>query len=312
MSEGSRVVSVNVSRDKGTVQTPVDRVAIDAHGVVGDAHAGPWHRQVSLLSRDEVAAWATRHGRTIEPGAFGENVTLAGPALAEAAPLDRLEIGPVALEVTQIGKACHGTGCSIYQEVGDCIMPRAGVFARVLAGGTVAPGDPVTLHPRTLQAAVLTLSDRAAAGWYEDRSGPAIEAALAGLVAGTRWRLATSRQVLPDDGDELTRAAEAALARGVDFLFTTGSTGLGPRDVAPERVRPLLTKEIPGLMDHVRLRFGAERPGALLSRSLAGVSGRTLVFVLPGSVRAVTEYMSEIGKVLEHLVYTVHGIDRHD
>jgi molybdenum cofactor synthesis domain-containing protein len=312
MSEESRVVSVNVSRDKGTVKTPVDRIAIDAHGVVGDAHAGPWHRQVSLLSRDEVAAWAVRHGRTIEPGAFGENLTLAGPALAVAAPLDRLEIGPVMLEVTQIGKACHGTGCSIYQEVGDCIMPRAGVFARVLAGGTVAPGDPVTLHPRTLQAAVLTLSDRAAAGWYEDRSGPAIEAALAGLIAGTRWRLATSRQVLPDDGEALTRAAGEALARGVDLLFTTGSTGLGPRDIAPERVRPLLTKEIPGLMDHIRLRFGAERPGALLSRSLAGVSGRTLVFVLPGSVRAVTEYMGEIGKVLAHLVYTVHGIDRHD
>ncbi|MCU0254051.1 MAG: hypothetical protein MUE47_05870 [Acidobacteria bacterium] len=84
MSEESRVVSVNVSRDKGTVKTPVDRIAIDAHGVVGDAHAGPWHRQVSLLSRNEVAAWAAAHGRTIESGAFGENVTLAGPALAEA------------------------------------------------------------------------------------------------------------------------------------------------------------------------------------------------------------------------------------
>jgi len=311
MSRAIRIRSVNLSPATGTEKTPTDQILIDEHGVVGDAHAGPWHRQVSLLSQDAVEAWSSRHGRTLPPGAFGENLTVAGDDLADVAPLDRLEIGDVELEVTQIGKACHGSGCTIFQEVGDCIMPRLGLFARVLRGGRVAPGDPVVLRPRTLTATVITLSDRAAAGVYEDRSGPAVAATLAELFAPTRWRLATTRQVLPDDGEALARAAREAIADGVDLLFTTGSTGVGPRDIAPDRLLPLLTREIPGIMDHIRLRFGADHPGALLSRSIAGVSGRTLVFALPGSVRAVGEYMGEIGKVLEHLLYTVHGIDRH-
>lgn len=311
MCSEARVLSVNVSPETGTVKTAAPAVVLDEHGVVGDAHAGPWHRQVSLLSQDAVDAWSARHGRTVDPGAFGENITVTGHDLGDVAPLDRFRIGDVELEVTQVGKACHGAGCQIFTEVGDCIMPRMGLFARVLRGGGVAPGDRVVLQPRTLAATVLTLSDRAAAGVYEDRSGPAVESALEEHFAPTRWRLATTRRILPDDGEALSRAAREAIADGVDLLFTTGGTGVGPRDVAPDYLRPLLTREIPGIMDHIRLRFGADNPGALLSRSIAGVSERTLVFALPGSVRAVGEYMGEIGKVIEHLLYTVHGIDRH-
>lgn len=311
MSREARVLSVNVSPETGTVKTPIPQAVINGDGLVGDAHAGPWHRQVSLLSQDAVDAWSSRHDRTIEPGAFGENLTLTGDDLEDVAPLDRFEIGDVELEVTQIGKSCHGAGCAIFRDVGDCIMPRLGLFARVVQGGRVEPGDRVVLRTRPLVATVLTLSDRAAAGIYEDRSGPAVQAALAEIFAPTRWRLTTSCHVLPDDGEALDRAAREAIASGADILLTTGSTGVGPRDIAPEHLRPLLTREIPGIMDHIRLRFGADHPGALLSRSLAGVSARTLVFALPGSVRAVGEYMGEIGKVLEHLLFTVHGIDRH-
>ena len=95
------------------------------------------------------------------------------------------------------------------------------------------------------------------------------------------------------------------------MIFTTGGTGVGPRDITPDVVTELCDKFIPGIMDHIRLKFGADKPNALLSRSVAGVAGSTLIYTLPGSVRAVQEYMQEILKTLEHLILTLHGLDDH-
>ena len=94
-------------------------------------------------------------------------------------------------------------------------------------------------------------------------------------------------------------------------MITTGGTGIGPKDFTPDVIRPMLDKEIPGLMDHIRLKYGAEKPNALISRSIAGVMGNTLVFALPGSVKAVNEYMEEILKSFWHMIYMLHGIDSH-
>ena len=139
-----KVISVNISREKGTIKTPVSEIIIDELGVKGDAHAGDWRRQVSLLAKESVEKWGELAGRKVACGEFAENITTEGIVLYETHPGDRLIIGYVELEVTQIGKKCHGTGCAIFKEVGNCVMPKEGIFAKVIAGGTVKAGDEIS------------------------------------------------------------------------------------------------------------------------------------------------------------------------
>ncbi|MDR1546842.1 MAG: MOSC domain-containing protein [Deltaproteobacteria bacterium] len=139
-----KLVAVCLSPAKGTPKKAVDRVLLRPdHGVENDAHAGRWHRQVSLLDYAKVEAFNARGG-AVEHGAFGENLVVAGYDLRELPVGSRLQIGPALLEVTQIGKECHSR-CEIFHRVGDCIMPREGIFAKVLVGGEVGPGDDVRL-----------------------------------------------------------------------------------------------------------------------------------------------------------------------
>ncbi len=206
IAEG-RLVAVNVSDRKGVIKTPVDRALIDRHGVVGDAHAGPWHRQVSLLAAESIARFGESAGRAFLPGEFAENLTTEGLDLGDVSLLDRFRIGTVELEVTQIGKRCHGDGCAIFQAVGRCVMPKEGLFCRVLAGGEVLPGDHIVQTRRRLRGLVVTLSDRASRGEYEDRSGPRAQDLLREHFAATRWRLDVRGVVLPDDADALRSLA---------------------------------------------------------------------------------------------------------
>jgi molybdenum cofactor synthesis domain-containing protein len=322
MSSPVEIVSVNVSREKGTCKQPVAEITIDAQGVRGDAHAGPWHRQVSLLSEESIQRFARETGREVRPGDFAENITLRGIEMTKVAVLDRFCFpcgagvppatdGKVELEVTQLGKKCHGQGCAIFQQVGKCVMPSEGVFARVVSGGTLRPGDGGLHLPRTLRALIVTLSDRAAAGQYADRSGPRIRELLETFLADRRWQASTENVLIPDDAAQLRQRLVAAIASGADVIFTTGGTGIGARDITPETVAALCDKLLPGIMEHIRVKFGAEHPAALLSRSVAGVAGRTQLYALPGSVRAVEEYLSEILKSLEHAVFMLRGVDVH-
>jgi len=311
MPNRGEVVSVNVSAEKGTVKRPVGEATVEERGIVGDAHAGPWHRQVSLLARESIDRFAATMGRAIRPGEFAENFTVRGLDLGVVAPMDRLSIGDVELQVTQIGKECHGEECAIFREVGRCVMPTEGVFCRVLRGGKVRPGDPVEHHPRPLRIRILTLSDRAWRGEYEDRSGPRIQELLEAFLSGRRWHAQIERALLPDDPQKLREALAGARDAGVDVVFTTGGTGIGPRDLTPEVVTEVCDRLIPGIMEAIRVKFGAANPRALLSRSVAGTAGETVIYALPGSVRAVEEYTGEILKTFEHLVLTVHGLSVH-
>jgi len=309
VTEG-RLVAVNVSQRTGTSKTPVERALIDARGLVGDAHAGPWHRQVSLLAQESIERFAATAGRSFAPGEFAENLTTRGLDLAGASLLDRFTIGAVELEVTQIGKRCHGDGCAIFQAVGRCVMPKEGLFCRVLSGGEVRPNEPIVHVERWLRCLVVTLSDRASRGDYEDLSGPCAEKRLREHFTDTRWRLDVRRDVLPDDADRL-RALLLDAAPQHDVIVTTGGTGLGPRDVTPDVVLGLADRLVPGVMEVIRVKFSAAHPGALLSRSVAALMGQTLVYTLPGSVRAVEEYLGEILLTLEHAIRMVHGLDTH-
>ncbi|MZQ75000.1 MAG: MOSC domain-containing protein [Peptoclostridium sp.] len=139
-----KVISVNTSDKKGVVKTPVAEVLLRAgHGIEGDAHAGDWHRQVSLLGIESFEKMRVM-GIELEPGKFAENMTTEGIVLYELPVGTRLQIGETLHEVTQIGKQCH-SGCEIKSLVGDCVMPREGIFTKVLKGGKVRPGDSIEI-----------------------------------------------------------------------------------------------------------------------------------------------------------------------
>ncbi|MEE1163165.1 MAG: MOSC domain-containing protein, partial [Lachnospiraceae bacterium] len=171
-----RVRAVCTSPAKGTEKRPVpEAVFVKGHGIEGDAHAGKWHRQVSLLSYDKVEAFNARGAQVVD-GDFGENILAEGIDFQKLPVGSILRCGTVVLRMTQIGKECH-QGCAIRQRVGDCIMPREGVFAEVLEEGVIRPGDVITAQypdpDRPFTAAVITLSDKGSKGEREDKSGPA-------------------------------------------------------------------------------------------------------------------------------------------
>lgn len=136
------VVAVCVSHKKGIRKKRVDAVrCLEDFGIENDAHAGKWHRQVSLLAEESIAKMRAK-GLDVHPGSFAENITTRGLDLPSLPIGQRIRVGEVVLEVTQIGKECH-TRCAIYFLAGDCVMPSEGIFARVLKGGQVRPGDPI-------------------------------------------------------------------------------------------------------------------------------------------------------------------------
>ena len=199
---------------------------------------------------------AKKPGTKLDLGVFAENITTEGLELHKTNVFDRFIHKDVVLEVTQIGKKCHH-GCEIMKQIGDCVMPVEGIFAKVIKAGTLNTGEALEYAPRIIKTLVITLSDRAFNGIYEDKSG------------------------------------------------------LGKRDITPDVVRPLLDKEIPGIMEHIRLKYGAEKHNALISRSIAGVMDSALVYVLPGSVKGVNEYLTEITPTIEHSLRMIHGVDNH-
>jgi len=142
----AHVIAVCVSINKGERKTPREVVELrENHGIIGDAHAGEWHRQVSLLAQESIEKMQAM-GLKVVAGDFAENITTQGIELPSLPIGTRLALGGTVLEVTQIGKECH-TRCAIYHQAGDCVMPKEGIFARVLHGGVVKPGDEIAFHP---------------------------------------------------------------------------------------------------------------------------------------------------------------------
>ena len=135
------VSAVCISDVKGVIKTPVPEIFVKIdHGVVGDAHAGQWHRQVSLLADESVDKLRDKMP-DLDAGVFAENILTRGLCLYELPIGSKLRVGGSLLEVTQIGKECHNSGCAIKRQTGDCVMPREGIFALVLEEGVIKPGD---------------------------------------------------------------------------------------------------------------------------------------------------------------------------
>ena len=140
----AEVVAVCISEKKGVRKKALPSITVKVgHGIVGDAHAGDWHRQISLLA-DESIDTMRAHGLTLTPGAFAENIVTRGIDLKNLPVGTLLQVGPAVLRVTQIGKECHND-CAIKQATGTCVMPTQGIFAIVVTEGTIQPGDAIEI-----------------------------------------------------------------------------------------------------------------------------------------------------------------------
>lgn len=301
-----KIIAICTSDVRGVQKQPRDTAWLDKDwGIRGDAHAGHWHRQVSLLSAEEIAAFNEK-GAGVQPGAFGENLVAEGIDLRRLPVGTLLGCGDAVLEITQIGKECH-SHCAIYQKMGDCIMPREGVFARVITGGQIAVGCDIHVLPRTaplpFQAAVITLSDRCAAGEREDKSGPTVAERLteAGYVVVEQLLLADEREPLERN---LIRLCDQ---RQVDLILTTGGTGFAPRDITPEATRAVAERDAPGIAEAVRATSLRITPRAMLSRAASVIRGKTLIINLPGSPKACMESMDVFLDQLPHALELLRG-----
>jgi molybdopterin adenylyltransferase len=165
--------------------------------------------------------------------------------------------------------------------------------------------------PKEIEILVITLSDRASRGEYENLSGPRVSEMVKEYFESLNIKCSLTEVLIPDDPEELKEIIEVS-GKGYDIIFTTGGTGIGPRDITIDIIKPLLTKEIPGIMEYIRIKYGSQKPNDLLSRSVAGLIGATLIYTLPGSLRAVNEYMEEILKTLLHTLEMIYGIDTHN
>jgi molybdenum cofactor synthesis domain-containing protein len=201
--------------------------------------------------------------------------------------------------MTQIGKECH-SHCEIFKKMGDCIMPREGVFARVLEPGTITVGDEMKIEERTKafpwQAAVITLSDKGAKGEREDKSGPAIVERLKNSGYDV------VEQILLPDGVPALKATLIRLAdqRQLDLILTTGGTGFSPRDVTPEATLAVADRQAPGIAEAIRAYSMKITPNAMLSRAVSVIRGKTLIINLPGSPKACMESMDVFMDTIPH------------
>ncbi len=138
------VESLNISVEKGTIKKPVNKITVNIDGIEGDAHSGPWHRQISLLAAESIERFSNEARKKINFGEFAENITTRNIDLTKVKIGEKLLIGDVQLEITQIGKECHGDNCAIFREVGKCVMPKEGIFSKVISGGTISKGSTVS------------------------------------------------------------------------------------------------------------------------------------------------------------------------
>lgn len=296
------VLSVNISAKRGS-KFPVGDIVLNSSGIDGDADNGS-SRPVSFIIYPEMSS--DKFLEKDDNSEFLENISLGCNTEIEIKEFDRFISGDVEFEVIKTGRQKN-------IESGEPIKyASSGVefFCRVLSTGVLKRNDSLEFTPKVFRIKIITLSDRASRGEYEDLSGPAVKSHVENIFSKNNRRFDVDVTVIPDDKD-LLKEIILAEKHKADVIITTGGTGIGPKDFTVDVVKPLLDKEIPGIMEMIRIKYGMEKPNAYLSRGVAGITGKSLIYTLPGSVKAVNEYMTEIGKTLDHLFFMQYGIDIH-
>lgn len=290
----AKVVAVNISEKKGQRKTNIGQgVLVKGRGLKNDAHAGDWHRQISLLALESIEKMQKK-GLDVKPGDFAENITTQGIDLVNLPIGTRIQIGKEnILRVTQIGKECHNR-CAIYYQAGDCVMPKEGIFVEVLSDGVIRVGDEVKTIPN-YKLGIITVSDKGARGDREDKSMQVIREKLLPFADVVDYK------IVPDEGEDIKKAIIHQVDElGVDLLLTTGGTGFSPRDITPDITLSLIDRIVPGIPEAMRAQSYNNTPMAMLSRAVAGIRKQTLIINLPGSPKAVSECIDVFLPVIGH------------
>lgn len=294
-----KILAICISKQRGVQKKPINEAKVIADwGIEHDAHGGDWHRQVSLLSADKIEDFR-KNGVRVGYGAFGENLVVSGLDFAKLSVGTLLRAGEVLLKMTQIGKECHAH-CAVYHQVGDCIMPREGVFAKVLTGGVLHPGDELVIEERKgnrpYRAAVITLSDKGSRGERIDESGPVIVGELE-----KRGFEITETLLLPDDEEQLKKQlVRLSEQRQLDIIITTGGTGFAPTDITPEATLAVADRLVPGIAEAIRAESMRQTKRAIYSRAVSVLRKKTLIVNLPGSPKACRECLAVFMDTVAH------------
>lgn len=324
MSEERRKIkgiiqAISISEEKGTKKKNVNSALLKKDfGIVGDAHAGS-KRQVSLLAEESIEKMRLK-GLNVAPGDFAENITTKGIDLLNLKVSTRLKAGKEAiLEITQFGKTCH-TRCNIYYQAGDCVMPKEGVFVRVIKGGVIKPQDELEVikdAKRTIversperaqrvegyKVAVLTISDKCSKGQREDKSGKIVQEFIKNLPGEV-----IKYEIIPDEPDMIKeRLINYCDNLKVDLVLTNGGTGFTARDFTPEATKEVIEKEVPGIPEAMRVECLKFTKRAMLSRAVSGIRGKTLIVNLPGSASGAKESLEAILEGLPHGLDMIAG-----
>lgn len=296
-----------ISAERGTRKKEVSEAEMKlGWGIAGDAHGGNWHRQISLLSYEKIREFK-KDGAEVSFGDFGENLVVEGFDFRTIPVGSRFRIGDAVIEMTQVGKECHNH-CNIYQAMGDCIMPREGVFAQVISPGVIKVGDAVEMiktEPGAFTAAVITMSDKGHAGERKDESGPLLKS----YLEENGYQVVESL-LLPDEQEQLeAQLIRLADQRQVQVVFTTGGTGFSARDRTPEATVKVCDRMANGIAEAIRAYSMTITKRAMLSRGVSGIRKRTLIINLPGSPKAVAETLEYILPELGHGIGILIGAE---
>ncbi len=300
-----KVMAVCISEHKGTPKQNIETSKlIKDYGLENDAHAGS-KRQVSLLSYEMEMAFKEKlkdSNINIFPGVFGENLLVEGFDFKKCAVGTTFQCRDVVLKITQIGKLCH-EGCNIRQIAGDCIMPREGVFADVIKGGTISVGDDFKLVKSEKTASVLTASDRSFSGIREDVSGRLLKE----ILEENGYRVLSYNLVCDDEKEVYNKLIEITENEKPDVIFTTGGTGFSVRDRVPEATLKVADRNAPGISQAIREYSMKITKKAMLSRAESVIRDRTIIINLPGSPKAVRECLEFIIEPLKHGIEILKG-----
>ena len=299
-----KIQAISVSDRKGVIKENVPSAYFENDfGIKGDAHAGKWHRQVSLLALESVKKMQEK-GLDVKSGDFAENITTEGIDLLSLPVGTKIKIKDVEFIISQIGKICHHK-CAVYYHAGECVMPKEGIFAVVRGNGELHVGDEIqNLGKDGFSVGIITLSDRASKGEYEDLTGPALEKYVSENLKTSFIR----KEIIPDDTKKLELTLkDFADTQMLDLIITSGSTGISPRDIAPDVTVEVIEKRLPGFEEAMRAESFKITATAIVSRAVCGTRKNSLIINLPGSPKGAVENLSVIMPAIEHTIKKLQG-----
>ncbi|MDK2791571.1 MAG: molybdopterin adenylyltransferase [Deferribacteres bacterium] len=299
-----KIYSISISEKKGTKKTNVESAQIiDDYGIQNDAHAGKWHRQISFLAKESIEKMV-KLGLNVKSGDFAENITTEGIDLCKLKVGEILKINDIEFTISQIGKICHHR-CAIYYQAGDCIMPKEGIFAKVKGSGVINVGDKIEVLPKkNFSVAVITLSDKGSKGEREDLTGKEIIDFLKNKLEPSFIRY----EMIPDEKPILENMlADFADLQYFDLIITNGSTGIAPRDIAPDVTENVIHKRLPGFEEAMRMESFKKTKHAIVSRAVCGTRNNSLIVNLPGSPKGAIENLEVIIDAIPHTIKKLQG-----